>query len=233
MSLAPISMVIPVLNEAENLRLLLPHLLTYCPPHSEVIVVDGGSTDDSKAVVASFPSVTWVPSPVPGRSRQLNLGVSLARHEVLYFIHADTLPPATFAADIFDGIQAGFPCGSYRSWFPEGPWIMRFNAWLTRFNLLFCRGGDQSIYVTRPLFEQTGGFREDYLIMEDYDFLAKVRKLAPFRVIPKKIRISCRKYDQNSYLKVNLANITVVTLYRFGASQQRLVDTYRRMLNYR
>lgn len=173
-------MVIPVLNEAENLRRLLPHLLTHCPPHSEILVVDGGSTDDSKAVVASFPSVTWVQSPLPGRSRQLNLGVSSARHEVLYFIHADTLPPSTFSADIYDGIQAGFPSGSYRSRYPDGPFLMRVNEWLTRFNLLSFRGGDQSIYTTRTLFEQVGGFREDFLIMEDYDFLAKVRKRPPF-----------------------------------------------------
>ena len=91
-SLPRVSIVIPVLNEAERLTRLLPDLLAADEP-PELIVVDGGSTDGSGEVVADFPGVTWLTTE-PGRGRQQNAGAQVATGDILLFLHADTtLPP--------------------------------------------------------------------------------------------------------------------------------------------
>jgi GT2 family glycosyltransferase len=70
-------------------------------------------------------------------------------------------------------------------------------------------------------------------IMEDYDFCERARKLGRYKIIPKAALISARKYETNSWLQVQLANARVVSMYKKGASQQEMLETYKRMLSYR
>jgi len=163
----------------------------------------------------------------------MNHGAAQAQGEVLYFVHADTLPPESYYHDIREALQKGAQVGSYRSSFDVDHPLLRVNAYMTRFDRLFCRGGDQSIFTTRAFFQSVGGYREDYLIMEDFDFIQKARRRDVFHIFEKDILISARKYDNNSYWRVNLANLTIVIMYLLGASQQRMVNAYKWMLDYR
>ena len=163
----------------------------------------------------------------------MNYGVRQSRQEVLYFVHADTLPPATYLDDIAAARAEGYPIGSYQSVYDTDHRLLKINAYFTRFDFMWCRGGDQSIYVDRTVFEAFGGYREDYQIMEEYDFMQRVRKEHPFKIMPKATLISARKYEENNYMRVQLANLIVFNMYRLGFSQERLANTYCRLLNYR
>ncbi len=228
-----ISIIIPAYQEADNLRTLLPYLYTHGGPHlAEVIVSDGGSTDQTLAV-AQAAGATALVSPRRGRGAQLNFGACHAQGDLLYFVHADARPPTSFVADLYEALAAGYPMGCYRFRFDSRRWLLRINAYFTRFDRLMCRGGDQTLFVTRPLFDHLGGYRDDFLIMEDYDIIVRARRQVSFRIIPKNVVVSARKYETNSYLRVNLANLTIFMMY-FGKCPQPLIArTYKKLLNYR
>ncbi|MBA3829340.1 MAG: TIGR04283 family arsenosugar biosynthesis glycosyltransferase [Taibaiella sp.] len=228
-----ISIIIPTYNEAENIAFLVAYLKSAAGGElAEIIVADGGSADSTviKAVKAGAKAIV---SPVKGRAGQMNCGAKNATGDVLYFVHADTRPPLSFYRDISEAVNNGCNCGSYRFKFDSNKFLLKINSFFTRFNFLFFRGGDQSIFVTNELFNKIGGFNDQMMIMEDYDFLEKIWTQGKFKLIPKATQVSARKYDTNSWLRVQLANLKIVKMFRKGASQQELVSTYRRMLNYR
>lgn len=151
--------------------------------------------------------------------------------DVFYFVHADTRPPRGFYHDITRSIQAGYPVGCYRFRFDTFHPLLSINAFCTRFNALACRGGDQSLYVKKAAFRELGGFGESMRIMEDYEFIERAQDRYPFRIIPRSIQVSARKYRANSWIRVQMANFRVFQMYRKGAEQQEMIDTYHRMLN--
>jgi rSAM/selenodomain-associated transferase 2 len=226
-----LSIIIPTLNEAENLTRLIPRLRDHLP-RGEILVIDGGSEDRSLEVARSLGAKACC-APRRGRAAQMNFGAEQAKGEVLYFVHADTLPPNSYYQDIEQALQTEAQVGSYRSSFDRDHPLLRVNAYLTRYDRLFCRGGDQSIFTTRRFFEAVHGYREDFLIMEDFDFIQKARRQGVFHIFDKDILISARKYDHNSYLRVNLANLVIVIMYLLGVPQPRMVKAYQWMLNYR
>jgi len=146
-------------------------------------------------------------------------------------VHADTRPPRGFYHDIVASIDAGFPVGCYRFVYasPHHP-LLAINAFCTRFNRLPCRGGDQSLYLTRAAFDALGGFQPNMRIMEDYDIIERAQSRFPFRIIPRSITVSPRKYRANGYLRVQWANLVVFRMYRRGASQGAMIARYRRLL---
>lgn len=228
-----LSVIIPAYNESEHIVGLVEYLKCKMEDgEGEIIVSDGGSLDNTMALAAGAGAIA-VSSPVKGRAGQMNHAVSLARGDVYYFVHADTRPPQSFAQDIREAIAQGYDCGSYRFRFDRNKGMLRLNSFFTRFNYLFFRGGDQSIFVTKDLWQKVGPYKEKMLIMEDYDFLARIWKAGRFRLIPKDTIVSARKYDTNSWLRVQLANLKVVRMYRRGASQQEMIEAYRKALNYR
>ncbi len=228
-----VSIIIPTYNEEKNIGNVISYLMGVpFKENLEIIVSDGGSTDDT-LLMAGKHQVTILQSPIKGRAGQMNYGVQHATGNVFYFVHADSRPPLSFYTDIKHAISKGFNCGCYRSQFDSKSLLLKVNAFFTRFNVLFCRGGDQTIFVTKELFEQVGPYKNEMLIMEDYDFLARIRKQGKFKLFNKATIFSARKYDDNSWLKVQKANLTVVRMYKRGCSQQEMLDTYKRMLNYR
>ena len=228
-----VSIIIPVLNEADHIARVIGHLQKGMDERLvDLLVVDGGSTDGT-INAAKTAGAKVLLSPEKGRSAQMNFGVESSRGEVLYFVHADTLPPVTYLDDITEAVNSGYPIGSYQSAFETRDPLLRINAYFTQFDYLWCRGGDQSIYVTREVFDALEGYRPDYQIMEEYDLIQRARKENAFKIIPKSTLISTRKYKKNSYLRVQFANLVVFNMYRLGFSQQRLADTYCRLLKYR
>ncbi len=228
-----LSVIIPAYNESEHIVGLIQYLkAAITDGNVEVIVSDGGSSDDTMALASNAGAIAIL-SPVKGRAGQMNHAVAIAKGDVYYFVHADSRPPQSFAQDIEEAIAQGYNCGSYRFRFDRNRGMLRLNSFFTRFNYLFVRGGDQSIFVTKELWQKVGPYKDDMLIMEDYDFLARIWKAGCFKLIPKDTIVSARKYDTNSWIRVQLANLKVVHMYRKGASQQAMIDAYRKALNYR
>lgn len=227
-----ISVIIPTYNEANNIAKLITHLRQASPLPHEIIVSDGGSSDDTICIAEECSAITYT-SPVKGRAGQMNYGVNKATGNIYYFVHADTIPPVSYMQDINQAISEGYNCGSYTTKFDSNKFMLRINEWFTTLNALFVRGGDQSIFVTKELYNKIGGFKEDMLIMEDYDFIQQLQAEGKFKVIKKGTLVSARKYDNNTWLEVQLANLKVVRMYKKGASQKAMLETYKRMLNYR
>jgi hypothetical protein len=108
--------------------------------------------------------------------------------------------------------------------------LLQLNGYFSRFDRLWCRGGDQTLFVSQSLFKQLKGYKESHLIMEEYDFIIRARQTHAFKIIPNEVLVSARKYEGRSFFKVQFANLIVFNMFRFGASQQRLVQTYKKLL---
>ncbi len=230
-----LSIIIPTYNEEESISDLLKHLKAGISSDStsEIIVVDGGSQDKTVQIVESL-GFKCIRSERKGRAAQMNVGAEHSKNDVLYFVHADSFPPVSFADDIAESLEMGFQSGCYRYKFDHyyTP-LLRINAYCTRFDRIMVRGGDQTLFITRSLFDELGGFREDYRIMEDYDLIEKIQKTANFRIIQKDAIVSSRKYEDNGYFRVQIANLTVFMMYFAGASQEMMCHAYSNMLDYR
>jgi rSAM/selenodomain-associated transferase 2 len=225
-----VSIILPTYNEAASIGSLLQYLrATAGEPAPELLVVDGGSTDDTVAQ-ARQAGATVLRSPRKGRAAQLNYGAQQAQGELLYFLHADSYPPPGFLADLRRAVAQGYGSGCYRLAFDHGHWFLRFSAWCTRFPFTFLRFGDQSLFVRRTLFVQLGGYREDLQVMEDQELVARLRARAPFRLLPRAVTTSARKYLANGVFRLQGIFMLIVLLYWAGVSQPRLVHLYRRLI---
>ena len=229
--LATVSIIIPAYNEAAGIGQLLAYLrrATADEPDLEIVVVDGGSTDDTRAL-ARQAGATVVRSPRKGRAAQLNYGARQARGEILYFLHADSYPPPGFVADLRRARRQGYGSGCYRLAFDHGHWFLRFSAWCTRLPLLLVRFGDQSLFVQRELFARVGGYREALLVMEDQEIVRRLQAHGPFQVLPRTVTTSARKYLDNGVFRLQAAFTLITGLYWLGVSQPRLVGLYRRLI---
>lgn len=191
----------------------------------EIVVVDAQS-EDQTAGIAQDLGVKLVPSDQRSRAHQMNLGAKVAIGRILWFVHADTKPPASFFEDITNAVQNGADLGGYRFKFDSDRILLRINSWFTRFNLLTFRGGDQTLFITRNAFDQLNGFDERFTIMEEYDLLQRASTGHIFKLIPKSVMVSARKYDYNSYLKVNLANLNAMRMFKRGEDPEKIKQFY-------
>lgn len=223
-----VSIVIPTFNEAAAIGPLLDYLRRDAAGDGalEIIVADGGSTDATRALAARA-GARVLRCPRKGRAAQLNHGAQAAAGPILYFLHADTYPPPGFLADIRRAVAAGAGSGCYRLAFDHPHWFLRANAWLTHFRLKVVRFGDQSLFVSKALFEQIGGYREDLLVMEDQEIVRRLWARAPFHLLPGTVTTSARKYLANGVFRLQGSFAILVLLYWLGVPQPRLVRVYR------
>lgn len=229
-----ISLIIPTYNESVNIENLIRALRKNSDKRLlEIIVVDGQSQDDTLECALRGGADRAFTSPKKGRAYQMNYGAMQAKGEILYFVHADTIPPESYLDDIEDSLKNNYEMGCYRYVFDSDMPILKINAYCTRFDRLMCRGGDQTFFIPKKLFEKLGGYNERYCIMEEYEFLRRARKVANFRIIPKDAVVSARKYDNNSYLRVNFANLVVFMMFFMGFSPTKMASTYKYLLDYR
>lgn len=227
------SAIIPTYNEADNIGQLVRDLQTRGGSQLlQILVIDAGSTDATVDVARRAGASVWQ-APTPGRAAQMNFGAGLATSEVLYFVHADTTIHPDFIQDIERTLQTGCESGCYRFRFKSTKPMLRINSYGTRFPGIMSRGGDQTLFITRSLFDRLGGFNERYVIMEDFDIIVRIRQTARFHIIPKDVLVSARKYDTNSWLRVQLANLTAFSLFFLKVPPTRIARTYKALLNYR
>lgn len=225
-----ISVIIPVLNEAPNLRELIP-LLKENGGHFlvDLIVVDGGSKDDSCSVAESLGALL-LKTEIASRAKQMNLGAKHAKGNTLFFVHADTRPLRSYAEDIQKARLKGHKAGCFRYQFDSKGFLLKLNSWFTQFNGLFSGGGDQTLFISRDFFNTLGGYDTQFCLMEDFELVKRIKKKAKFFIIPKSITVSARKYQENSWLRVQLANLLVFTLFNLGVAPEKLKKSYSTLL---
>ncbi len=228
-----LSVIIPTYNEEERIQQLVAFITEYGSyAICEIIVVDGGSTDNTCNAALSS-GATVLHSDVCARSNQMNLGAKAATGNVLYFVHADVQLQPSFVADIRESIHLKYSAGCYRYQFDSAKRILKLNAYCTRFKGLMCRGGDQTLFVVKEVFDELNGFNQYYATMEDYDFIARLRSKHSFRIIPKNVLVSDRKYATNSWLRVQIVNFIAFTMFYLKVNPLEIKKTYSKLLTYR
>ena len=226
-----ISIIIPVYNEEDQLPELLKHLKASSSGHiSEIIVVDGGSTDNTVAIAKDHPKVFYLPSE-KGRAVQMNTGAKMANSKILYFLHADSLPPANFDSLIVEEIENGNKAGCFQMRFDKDHWWLNLMGQFTRINHISCRGGDQSLFVEKNLFSEIGGFDESYKVYEDNDIVKRLYKKKQFKVIKSWITTSARLYDKMGVWNTQRLFIEIYWKKRKGATAEELYSHYYKRVN--
>lgn len=225
-----LSIIIPVLNESKNLQELLPFFLEHDSKAAfEVIVVDGGSKDNSVETATKL-GAKVLKSDLNSRACQMNRGAKYANGEMLYFVHADVRLMHSFYKEIRDAASQGTQSGCFAYSFDSDRWLLKLNSWFTQFNGILSGGGDQTLFVKKEVFETLGGYDESYCIMEDFELVRRLKKHYNFQVLRKKITVSARKYDSNSWLRVQLANLIVFGLFFLKTPPSKLKNLYSRLL---
>jgi len=226
-----LSIIIPTLNEELCIGRLLDYLIEETSKqNAEIIVCDGGSTDQTKKIVRSKIGVKFIHAEKKGRAHQLNEGASNASGTIFYFVHADTIPPKNFANLILDCIQKGIPSGCFRYTFDPPKNMLRINAWFTKFKGFCAGGGDQTLFVNRSVFHELGGYNSSYVIMEDFDLVKRIRKKYRYIILKDPALVSSRKYEQNSYLKVQWANIIAIAQFKLGVNPIKIKEGYKKRI---
>ena len=219
-----ISIVIPTLNEEKIIFPGVEDLFTRVVP-DEVIVVDGGSRDRTCELALEW---TRVISSAKGRACQMNAGARVATGDILLFLHADTRLPDKGLEKIKQAIGPRSQAGRFRMKFDEDRPLLRFYSLYTRFH--FFSYGDQGFFVTRKLFWEMGGYRED-VPFEDIDFYQRLRKRTQPVILREAVITSARRFSQRGLVCQKFINLLLVGLYALGfnvlALQKKLYPEIR------
>ncbi|MBU2995481.1 TIGR04283 family arsenosugar biosynthesis glycosyltransferase [Cellulophaga baltica] len=224
-----ISVVIPVYNEEKNISRILKHLIENSSPNhiKEIIVVDGGSTDNTVNLALLNNRATVIHSN-KGRAKQLNFGAQRATSEIIYFLHADTFPPKNFDESIINTVAQGNKVGCFEMRFDSDSKFLNFFALLTKINHTICRGGDQSLFITKDFFIEMNGFNESYIIYEDNEFIARTYKATKFTILPDHVKTSARKHRNHGNVKLQYHFGVIHLKNILGAGPDELHDYYKR-----
>jgi glycosyltransferase involved in cell wall biosynthesis len=167
-----ISVIILTYNEAAYIQSTIRKLRQYDEDNliKEIIVADGGSNDNTVAI-ATNEGAKVITSTKKGRAAQMNYGASFANQKIMYFLHADTIPPNGFTNDIANAITKGYNAGCFMLSFDYNHWFLKANCWFTRFDVDPIRFGDQSLFVSKDIFQKSGEFSETHILLEDQTLL--------------------------------------------------------------
>lgn len=228
MSNPRISVIIPVLNEEDAILKVLRYLKHNSSEEliQEILVVDGGSKDNTVQIAKDFGVDVIISS--RGRAKQMNLGAANAKGDIFYFLHVDTLPPRNFDQSIINAVHERHEVGCFQLQFDSNSRFLKFFAWFSRVNHTICRGGDQSLFITRNLFFKAKGFNEDYIVYEDNEFIRRLYKKTYFKILPQRVQTSARRYEERGMVQLQYHFGMIHLNYYLGAGPEKLYKYYRR-----
>ncbi len=219
-----ISIIIPTLNEAANLVTILES--TRNASDVEVIVVDGGSTDETVDVARDWG--TKVLTIEPGRARQMNAGAARATGDVLLFLHGDTRLPRGYENHIRKILaHPRAVAGAFRLRVDANLSALRIMERLVnlRSRRLQFPYGDQAIFLRADLFREMGGF-PDMPIMEDFELIRRLRRRGRIVIAPVPVLTSARRWENLGIVRTTLINYAIPLAYYLGASPSLLARWY-------
>jgi rSAM/selenodomain-associated transferase 2 len=222
------SIIVPVVHESDRINSLIENIegLTGDGGH-EVIVVDGSPTKDTIRAIDNDEIIKLVS--LKGRARQMNAGASVAKGEILIFLHADTELPRDALKKISSVmVQPRYVAGAFELDIKSDR--LRFKL-LSRWASLRCRltripYGDQAIFVKRDYFNSLGGYR-DIPVMEDVELMRRIKRRGDkICIVPEQAKTSPRRWEQEGFIYVNVRNAFLFTSYIFGVSPEKLASFY-------
>ncbi|MEP7063027.1 MAG: TIGR04283 family arsenosugar biosynthesis glycosyltransferase [Betaproteobacteria bacterium] len=224
--MATLSIVVPTLNEAAGIVEHLVALQGLRRGGTEVIVVDGGSTDGTPALAA--PWADAIVSGIPGRAVQMNLGASHAGGSLLLFLHADTRLPESADSLIAEGLaDEGRTWGRFDVTIEAAHPLLRVVAWSMnwRSRLTGIATGDQAIFARRSAFEQAGGFPE-LPLMEDIALSRSLKRIGHPLCLRERVTTSGRRWEQHGVLRTIMLMWRLRAGYWLGVDPGRLATAY-------
>ena len=221
-----LSVIIPALNEAARIEATLRDLGSLRARGAEVIVVDGGSTDETADAAKRLSSAVLQGTP-RGRAAQMNAGAARATGDALLFLHADTRLPADADALITQALQ-GHHWGRFNVALDGGHPLLRMVEsmmnWRSRVTGIAT--GDQAIFVRRATFEAVGGFPNQPL-MEDIDLSAKLKRIGKPACLRARVRTSARRWEEHGIVATIVKMWWLRAAYFFGAKPATIARWYR------
>lgn len=222
-----LSVIIPCLNEANNIVGTLLCLQNMRKRGHEIIICDGGSHDKtqvlSKSLVDQFFQST------AGRATQMNAGAKQATGDVLCFLHADTLPPETIDKIILETIAKKNSWGFFSIKLSSHRWQFRIIEWLInkRSSISHIATGDQGIFIKTALFKKISGFAEIEL-MEDINLSKRLKKIStPIFIDKHPLVTSSRRWEKHGILATILLMWKLRLAYFLGVNESSLAESYK------
>jgi rSAM/selenodomain-associated transferase 2 len=221
---AAIAVVIPTLDEARTIAGCLAHLAQF--EIAEIVVCDGGSVDETRAIVADLTYVRVI-SASRGRGSQFAAGIAATTAPIIVLLHADTiLPPQAdryIRSALADPAVAG---GCFRLRFDSRRASLRFWAWFSRFETALTTFGDQAFFVRRSALAAAGGM-VDWPLLEDVEVRRRLKRVGRFVKLQPTVVTSARRFERDGVLRGQLRNAFILGALRLGVSPQRLAAIYR------
>ena len=221
--LSRISVIVPTLNEQDHLPATLRGVTL--APGDELIVVDGGSTDQTVVIARQFTSQVLL-SP-RGRAVQMYCGAQHAHGDILLFLHADTLLPSGSLEAVRRALQDGAVGGAFRLALMPPTLALRLVAWGTNLRARFGRlpYGDQALFMLRQVFEALGGY-DEVSCMEDVRLVQALRTRGRLVLLPQAVHTSGRRWQRDGVLYTTTRNTVLITLYFCGVPPEKLQRWY-------
>lgn len=227
-----ISVIIPAHNEKGNLEQLLPRLERLeSPVEVEIIVALSCQNTDGSENLLQSSEVSMLKCQQTGRAAQMNHAAKISKGTILVFLHADVMPPDSFFKDIDATLDANCDAGFFSYKFDTDSFLLKINSIFTSKDGIFTGGGDQCLFIKRKVFSKLNGFDELQVLMEDFEFFERMKKnKIPYKIINNDLIVSARKYQRNSYARVNLSNLLLLVLFKMGCPSQKLKSLHNKLL---
>jgi rSAM/selenodomain-associated transferase 2 len=220
-----LSIIMPVLNEAARVEKALAALSPYRKRNVEIIVVDGGSRDDTPEL--AYPFADRVVAAPRGRALQMNAGAAIARGDVLLFLHADTRLPDDADRMVLESLaRSELAWGRFDVCFDSGGVFSLIAAAMNaRSRLTGIATGDQAMFVRRTVFEARGGF-PPIALMEDVALSARLKDAGRPLCLHARVTASARRWQAQGILCTVLLMWRLRLSYFFGADPAKLARIY-------
>ncbi len=220
-----VSIIVPVLNEADNIETFLKHLQPFRARGHEVILVDGKSADNTCQLAR--PWVDRMMTVQRGRARQQNIGAKMATGQIFLFLHADTRLPEQADQLIFQALVQGSDWGRFNVCLSGQQLMFRVIAAMMNWRscLTGIATGDQAIFMSRGLFYKSGGF-PDIKLMEDIELSRRLKKFSRPYCIKTPVCTSSRRWQQHGIFKTIIFMWSLRLQYFFGVSPEQLHKKY-------